>query len=677
MANDNDIGFKVYALIDGLKEQMGQAGVSVKNFTESAHDNVNKLGGAFTGLNGIIAGFVAVLAGGAIFRESISATIEWTGEVRNLARNFGITTEEASGLALALDAIEVSTDDYRGAASKLDRQIKSNEAQVNALGVATRDQNGNLLSQQELMLNAITTLKGYKEGTDRNVASMYLFGRGAGELGNLLRLNNKELEEGAADAKKFGLVVSEQSNGEVQEYKRAINDVGDAFTGLKVLIGNAIMPLLTKLAKFFTDDIVPAIGSFVGKIQEMVKWWDEVGYSVQAAIDKTRAYFGLAPQYQGRPGMYGAKSDWGGLSSEDDIAKAKEFMKNGQITDNRPGSKTVPAGFDDKQNTDKQKAQERIQLAQQAAQTEMQLSKIALQQRKDDLAAGVAAGQITKQQEIQMLRDYLEEEYAEKREALIRLSQLKGLSVLDQKKTNDQILLLDRQHEADVQKLKQQSIAAQMGEYRKLFSVIRTSFASSIQGILQGTQTWQQAMQNIFSNLLSSFIGFVADMLMNWIETQILMAIFGETVAGASDRATIAGHAATAGAGAYAATAVIPVIGPALAPGAAAAAYAGAMTFQMLVPAAKMGFDIPKGVNPLTQLHEEEMVLPAPLANAVRDMAANGSGSSGGGDIFHFNISAIDTRSGAQFIKEQAAAIAKAVKGEMRNHNPALTGMKG
>jgi hypothetical protein len=181
-------------------------------------------------------------------------------------------------------------------------------------------------------------------------------------------------------------------------------------------------------------------------------------------------------------------------------------------------------------------------------------------------------------------------------------------------------------------------------------------------------------MNNIFSNLLSSFIGFVGDMLMNWIETQIMMAIFGEAIAGAGDRTTIAGHAATAGAGAYAATAVIPVIGPALAPAAAAAAYAGAMTYQLLVPAAKQGFDIPQGVNPLTQLHEQEMVLPAPLANAVRDMASGGGGSNSNVTI---HLSAIDTRSGADFLKQHASTIAQAVKGQIRNANPALAGMKG
>ncbi len=34
------------------------------------------------------------------------------------------------------------------------------------------------------------------------------------------------------------------------------------------------------------------------------------------------------------------------------------------------------------------------------------------------------------------------------------------------------------------------------------------------------------------------------------------------------------------------------------------------------------GFDIPSGLNPVTQLHEEEMVLPSEYANVIRDMAS-------------------------------------------------------
>ena len=59
----------------------------------------------------------------------------------------------------------------------------------------------------------------------------------------------------------------------------------------------------------------------------------------------------------------------------------------------------------------------------------------------------------------------------------------------------------------------------------------------------------------------------------------------------------------TAFSGAIAAISPIPFVGPFLAPGIAAEMAA--------LASAAGGYDIPAGVNPLTQLHAQEMVLPA------------------------------------------------------------------
>lgn len=50
------------------------------------------------------------------------------------------------------------------------------------------------------------------------------------------------------------------------------------------------------------------------------------------------------------------------------------------------------------------------------------------------------------------------------------------------------------------------------------------------------------------------------------------------------------------------------------------------------------GFDVPSGVNPVTRLHEKEMVLPAQYADVIRGLANNG-GASGGGININTSIS--------------------------------------
>lgn len=65
------------------------------------------------------------------------------------------------------------------------------------------------------------------------------------------------------------------------------------------------------------------------------------------------------------------------------------------------------------------------------------------------------------------------------------------------------------------------------------------------------------------------------------------------------------------------------------------------------LPAAAQGYDIPSGINPITQLHQREMVLPAQLADNVRPMT-------GGGDTHVYNIAALDAPSFHRYVHQPA-----------------------
>jgi len=84
----------------------------------------------------------------------------------------------------------------------------------------------------------------------------------------------------------------------------------------------------------------------------------------------------------------------------------------------------------------------------------------------------------------------------------------------------------------------------------------------------------------------------------------------------------IAVKAAQGFAGAYAAISAIPFVGPFLAPAVAAAAFAGIIAIGSKIFSAEGGFDVPSGTNPMTQLHENEMVLPAHIAVPLRQALA-------------------------------------------------------
>jgi len=171
--------------------------------------------------------------------------------------------------------------------------------------------------------------------------------------------------------------------------------------------------------------------------------------------------------------------------------------------------------------------------------------------------------------------------------------------------------------------------------------------ASSISQAIVYGKNLEDSLKGVALNIADAFISA-------FIKMQIQKMLLDKTTQIAY-AATMTSQAqamvAMSGLNAFSSTAAIPIVGPALAPAAAAAASATAQGFAALVTSAatasiasaRGGFDIPAGVNPLTQLHEKEMVLPAAQANVIRDMASNGV--SGGGGIIDNTTINIDSRS--------------------------------
>jgi hypothetical protein len=133
--------------------------------------------------------------------------------------------------------------------------------------------------------------------------------------------------------------------------------------------------------------------------------------------------------------------------------------------------------------------------------------------------------------------------------------------------------------------------------------------------------------------------------------------------AAVSDTAQADGNAVVAGTGAAAAVASTPFIGPALAAAAMASTFALVKGLVGNIHSASGGYDIPSGINPLVQTHANEMILPAPIADTIRERMTGGGGSSGAEVHNHFHL--IDA-SGVRALVE-SSDFAKAMGEAQRN----------
>lgn len=258
---------------------------------------------------------------------------------------------------------------------------------------------------------------------------------------------------------------------------------------------------------------------------------------------------------------------------------------------------------------------------------------------------------------------------------------------LNLKRTQQQEALLAAQHQTELttieargardrHKIEENAATETQRIWRGRVAPIVQSFGAGLQGMLDRTTTFQQALLNVVVSIENAFFNAVERIVSNWIAGEItktamseshsairkaaaaIEALFGIGTQKGAAIANVGASAAQAGAAGVASAAAIPLIGWEIAPAAGAADFAAAMAFAPAIAAAG-GFDIPSGLNPIVQAHQEEMILPARIANPLRNMiAANGdrpaaaNDSSRGGrpgmPAMHFHLPQGMTRADAE-----------------------------
>ncbi|HEX3429548.1 MAG TPA: hypothetical protein VHT03_01570 [Rhizomicrobium sp.] len=166
-------------------------------------------------------------------------------------------------------------------------------------------------------------------------------------------------------------------------------------------------------------------------------------------------------------------------------------------------------------------------------------------------------------------------------------------------------------------------------KWTQLGNSIKSSFNSAIDGMLFQGRTFGQGMLTIAEGIIKAFLQMGETIAENWIETQIASLFETKATQTTSSLGQITDAAAVAGANTFASTAAIPVIGPELAPGAAAAAIAQVMGYTSLLALDVGAWNLRSDMPAL--LHKGEMVVPENFASGLR------GGKGLGGDTYHFN----------------------------------------
>lgn len=785
MASDNRPEIVLDGDISPFRQKLREAAADLKRFGDDGSNAFSRMTGPLGALQSKFIAIGALLAGGKVFQAAVEETTKLTGEANALSKAFGISTTEAGALNIALGDIYSSADDFIGASQQLGRQLRTNEDGLNAMGLRTRETNGEYRNMKDLMLDSIKVLAGYKEGTDRNLAAQTMFGKGAAETTKFLKLNNEVIEEARQKQEALGLVVGVENVEAAKQYKASMNDAGDVISAYLKVVGDALLPVLTKLANWFSA-IGPAavqltkysVGGLVSAFwilkHAVVVVWETINAMVVTVAEPIRALGtaigkALAGDFEGAKqsltdipteisaAWKQANIEIGESAAEIDKKISALFGKPTAMTNKPTGSKGYTPPPDDNKKAgqdasfmqyydaalaeEKRLASEKDALREYTKEQELAFwqtllqhaslttkDQVAIEKKASELTVAIrrqeakekqaldieanrfseemamgrvdaekaaaetalANGQITNEQmaqlEIQFEEKRLEIQRAALQERLLMAEQDPNASPVERQRIQDQILLLEQQHSIRMIHLQRQLSQASGRIWDDLGQRMTGLWDKGINALMNGTLRWRNAFRAIGAELVNWFATtVVGNMVKTWLAGEakklaIKLGFLGKeemaqemssqkvVATKFSEGTSVAAvNAVEAGTGAAASQAPIPFVGPILALAAMAAIFAAVSAMGGRIKSASKGYAIPKGVNPMMQLHEEEVVLPSHLSKGIAGLIEQGGAGGGGGDIFapKISIHALDSRDVARALK-QGGALHKALKDYQR-----------
>lgn len=253
MASNDQVNVSVTASIKGLTDGLASATSVIRKSTEEISGMFGGLSKAIENIKAPFIALTAIVGGGKLFHEAVTAAGKWASESVKLAKAVGGTTEQASVLKVALHGLGIDTETYTGATMFLSRQVVKGVDGFKKLGIEIRDSQGHLRPMNDIMRDSLDKLNGLKAGVDRNAAGVALFGSGWAETSKLLRLNKERMEEARKEAEELHLIVGPEGAKRARAYQEATRKIGLVMESLQIQIGNAVMPTLLLLGKWLGE----------------------------------------------------------------------------------------------------------------------------------------------------------------------------------------------------------------------------------------------------------------------------------------------------------------------------------------------------------------------------------------------------------------------------------------
>jgi len=648
---ENKIQIVFEALISNLQASLDQARTQVQTTTsqmnESFSEMASKTESSVSGIGdkiksqfesiassiSIVKNAVALLIASFAIHEIervVGSYISFVEQVHHLSDAFGISTERATTYAIALKEIGMDADTYSMAFRRMVQHLKESPEAFDRLKVTIRDSNGEMLSAEEVMRNVIKRIGEFKPGIDQVEVASDLLGMRINNVQEFLRLTDERMAHAAKTQEQLGLTITKDGVNKLFEYQESIADMGLAWTKFAGSVSSIVIPILSKLA-------------------------DALNF-VTEAVRNFPLNFGTAMS-----AMYGGPIPETGGGGFKGIHGNEPIILESYV----PKPKKTEAG---------------------AEKSEMAVYEAELLAKKRFFAESAAADGAYYEMSLAEERAYWEQilatihlseydklEIKRKIDAL-RLAELKAAHKEELKDEKDFWAEVEKMNDAERERIKEQgrqnieNLKAQYANLKNIFTPFTQAFQTSVNGVIQGTITLRKAFQNLGQSILAELVNSGIKVLVDKIGDYVACTLLGisaadaQTLALAKQEKTVWSLVT-----AYLALAAAELIAGFAGGGEVAGAPSGGGGGGVpgVSVSTQHGYDVPGNVT--ARLHAREMVLPADLADRIRNMTEP-TGKINNVNL-SFKINAMDSKDVERALKDHQSGVHRALSHIKRNYN--------
>jgi hypothetical protein len=235
---------------------------------------------ADVGKNAMLIGGQMEAAGERIFGfvlNTVKAASNYGDAAYKTAQKVGMGVEEWQKLAYAAEFAGVANEQLATGIGKFDKVLveasKGTGTATKAfkdLGIETKDAAGKMRAPQNILADVANIFSSVADGAEKSALAQELFGKAGKELIPLLNSGAGGLAKMYKEAEQMGLVLSKEASQSCEQFNDNLKRVDKATLGLKIQIGNALMPTLEAMANWITR-VTGKISNWIGRHKTLAK----------------------------------------------------------------------------------------------------------------------------------------------------------------------------------------------------------------------------------------------------------------------------------------------------------------------------------------------------------------------------------------------------------------------